>query len=57
LRSSDGTRALAGRPVAQRNLTRRWSTKVLQQEGESLAARVVAKRIAEDLLARLLTTF
>lgn len=28
-----------------------------QQEAESLAARVVARRIAEDLLARLLTAF
>jgi hypothetical protein len=31
--------------------------KSLQQQGESLAARVVARRIAEDLMARLLTAF
>lgn len=31
--------------------------KNLRQEGESLAARVVAKRLAEDLMARLLTAF
>ena len=31
--------------------------KNLQQEGESLAARVIARRIAEDIVSRLLTDF
>mgnify|MGYP001247269445 CR=1 FL=1 len=31
--------------------------KSLQQEGKSLAAQVVARRIAEDLMARMMTTF
>jgi outer membrane lipopolysaccharide assembly protein LptE/RlpB len=33
------------------------TSKSLQQEGESLAARILAKRIAEDLHARLLLAF
>jgi outer membrane lipopolysaccharide assembly protein LptE/RlpB len=56
LRSSDGSvlwQAVLSRSETYPALV----DKSLQQEGESLAARVVAKRIAEDLLARLLTTF
>lgn len=56
LRSSDGSvlwQAVLSRSETYPALV----DKSLQQEAESGAARVVARRIAEDLLARLLTTF
>jgi hypothetical protein len=56
LRRSDGT--VLWQSVLSRSETYpALVDKSLQQEGESLAARVVARRIAEDLLARLLATF
>lgn len=56
LRRSDGA------VLWQDHLTRQQTypatlDKSLQQEGESLAARVIARRIAEDLVARLLAAF
>jgi hypothetical protein len=56
LRRSDGTVLWQG-ILARSETYPALVDKNLQQEGESLAARVVARRIAEDLLARLLTTF
>ena len=56
LRRSDGT--VLWQDVLSRSETYpALVDKSLQQEGKSLAARVVARRIAEDLLARLLTGF
>jgi outer membrane lipopolysaccharide assembly protein LptE/RlpB len=56
LRRSDGT--VLWQDVVSRSETySAFVDKSLQQEAESGAARVVARRIAEDLYARLLTTF
>jgi outer membrane lipopolysaccharide assembly protein LptE/RlpB len=56
LRRSDGA-VLWQESLARSQIYPATLDKSLQQEGESLAARVIARRIAEDLLARLLTSF